>query len=332
MCAGRTGTAPVANKPELAAEEAGKEAYQMAIALEVAEGVRYVEFHLIEWGVLLVPCPGCSVYPCQPGQLNGHHEKLRTDNWCRGQSEDLTMKGRYLLLIPRDSAASTWRRTWHSFAELCRSVHLDGLVYSVTFRLADVKPHVLITAEGTSVPRKPPASHRTPKLPAIRTQCRNRALEVEWFLPENQNRPNDSTTYWRTHQSRYRELSRMAEDSLRVELEYWRELELLSGLREHFKPGGEPMRRRTPMTRWRHEAGNGSLGTGSGPGGGRCSVPIVRTGSRIRPSLQSGHSAALISFWTSSTLTVPSRFRSWPAGITPRTSLIISCTSTTLVT
>jgi len=29
----------------------------------------------------------------------------------------------------------------------------------------------------------------------------------------------------------------MAEEYLRAELEYWRELELLSGQREHFKPG-----------------------------------------------------------------------------------------------
>jgi hypothetical protein len=29
----------------------------------------------------------------------------------------------------------------------------------------------------------------------------------------------------------------MAEEFLRAEAEYWRELELLSGQREHFKPG-----------------------------------------------------------------------------------------------
>ena len=29
----------------------------------------------------------------------------------------------------------------------------------------------------------------------------------------------------------------MAEEHLRAELEYWRELEVLSGQREHFKPG-----------------------------------------------------------------------------------------------
>jgi hypothetical protein len=29
----------------------------------------------------------------------------------------------------------------------------------------------------------------------------------------------------------------MGEEHLRAELEYWRELELLSGQREHFKPG-----------------------------------------------------------------------------------------------
>ena len=32
-------------------------------------------------------------------------------------------------------------------------------------------------------------------------------------------------------------LDAMAEDQLRAELEYWRELELISGQRQHFKPG-----------------------------------------------------------------------------------------------
>ena len=33
------------------------------------------------------------------------------------------------------------------------------------------------------------------------------------------------------------ELAEMAEEQLRAELEYWRELELISGQRQHFKPG-----------------------------------------------------------------------------------------------
>jgi hypothetical protein len=72
-------------------------------------------------------------------------------------------------------------------------------------------------------------------MPAQR--CRDRALEAEWFLPENRERRKDGTAYWGRHQARYRELSGMAEEFLRAEAEYWRELELITGQREHFKPG-----------------------------------------------------------------------------------------------
>jgi hypothetical protein len=60
---------------------------------------------------------------------------------------------------------------------------------------------------------------------------------VAWFLPENRERRNNQTAYWSKRQTRYEELAGMAEDHLRAELEYWRELEALSGQREHFKPG-----------------------------------------------------------------------------------------------
>ena len=68
-------------------------------------------------------------------------------------------------------------------------------------------------------------------------RCRDRAIEVEWFLPENRERRKDGTAYWTKHQTRYQELSTMAEEFLRAELEYWRELEQLSGQRARFKPG-----------------------------------------------------------------------------------------------
>ena len=64
-----------------------------------------------------------------------------------------------------------------------------------------------------------------------------RALEAEWFLPENAAKRNSGTTHWQRRGARYAELSDMAEDQLRAELDYWRELELLSGQRQHFKPG-----------------------------------------------------------------------------------------------
>jgi hypothetical protein len=63
-------------------------------------------------------------------------------------------------------------------------------------------------------------------------------------LPENRHRRNSSTSYWRRRDARYQELSQMAEEHLRAELEYWREMELISGQRQHFKPG------LTDETRW----------------------------------------------------------------------------------
>jgi hypothetical protein len=64
--------------------------------------------------------------------------------------------------------------------------------------------------------------------PVCAQNCRERALEVEWFLPENLGRRNGHTSYWRTRHARYQELSQMPEEQLRIELEYWRELERLS--------------------------------------------------------------------------------------------------------
>ena len=68
-------------------------------------------------------------------------------------------------------------------------------------------------------------------------ECAVHAQEAEWFLPENRTRRNANTTHWRAQAGRYAEPDAMAEDQLRAELEYWRELELISGQRQHFKPG-----------------------------------------------------------------------------------------------
>jgi len=150
------------------------------------------------------------------------------------------MTGRYLIYTPVDSMPDERRfdAAWRTFAEICRSLNRDGLDYSVSLNLAHLKPHVLITASGKAKPRRVAGAHRLPLPPPIPAQrCRDRALEVEWFLPENRERRKDATAYWAKHQARYQELSTMAEEFLRVELEYWRELELLSGQRQHFKPG-----------------------------------------------------------------------------------------------
>jgi len=150
------------------------------------------------------------------------------------------MTGRYLIHTPLASwqDAKRFDTNWHKFVAVCRSLDRDGLTYEVQFHLNGDKPHVLITACGTTKPRKHAASRAftlPPPPPAQR--CRERVLEVEWFLPENAGRRNSDTPYWRRRQDRYQALSQMAEEQLRAELEYWRELELLSGQREHFKPG-----------------------------------------------------------------------------------------------
>jgi hypothetical protein len=150
------------------------------------------------------------------------------------------MNGRYLIYSPVDSARNEKRfdANWHKVVTVCRSLHSDGLSYDVQLNLTGANPHVLIVASGTAKPRQHRAGHRLTLPPPIPVErCRDRALEAAWFLPENRERRNGHTSYWRKQQPRYRELSGMAEEYLRAELEYWREMELLSGQREHFKPG-----------------------------------------------------------------------------------------------
>ena len=153
------------------------------------------------------------------------------------------MTGRYLIYTPLDSRRQGCRKDdrqfeacWHRFIAVCRSLHRDRLTYSLQFNLADERPHVVITASGTVRPRKQTVARSVVLPPPVATQsCRERALEVEWFLPENWERRNGHTSYWRTRHARYQELSQMPEEQLRIELEYWRELERLS--REHSRTG-----------------------------------------------------------------------------------------------
>jgi len=150
------------------------------------------------------------------------------------------MNGRYIVYTPIDSARNEKRfdAAWRRFAELCRSLDRDGLNYSVTLNLADVKPHVLITASGKASPRKRSVTRaRTLPMPIPADRCKDRAQEAEWFLPENRERRKDGTAYWAKHKGRYEELAGMAEEFIRADAEYWRELETLSGQRQHFKPG-----------------------------------------------------------------------------------------------
>jgi hypothetical protein len=130
------------------------------------------------------------------------------------------------------------RKRWSIFVHTCESLAADGLDYAVTFALTGDDPHILITASGT-VRRK----HRLTVMrhgtvqPVKSQECALRALEAEWFLPEKATKRNTNTTHWQRRAARYAELSPMAEEQLRAEVEFWRELELLSGQRQHFKPG-----------------------------------------------------------------------------------------------
>jgi hypothetical protein len=158
------------------------------------------------------------------------------------------MTGRYricMLPLLDNGIPRSWepeKRTaqrWRLFVQTCRSLAADGLDYAVVFALIGDNPHILITASGNR--KRKPKSFTGPKfriLPPLKAHaCATYAQEVEWFLPENRTRRNSNTDYWRRRRNRHDELAEMAEDQLRAELEYWRELELISGQREHFKPG-----------------------------------------------------------------------------------------------
>ena len=151
------------------------------------------------------------------------------------------MTGRYVIYTPRESWLDSHQfdKSWHAFVTLCRSLDEDGLEYSAQFNLASDRPHVLVTASGTPRRSKPrAAARRLPLPPPIPAQrCAIHAQEAEWFLPENRERRNSATTHWRYRGGRFNELNAMAEEQLRAEVEFWREMELLSGRRVHFKPG-----------------------------------------------------------------------------------------------
>ena len=153
------------------------------------------------------------------------------------------MTGRYRITLANTKGVGRperlTRQRWSAFVRTCESLAADGLNYAVTFAFTGNSPHILITASGKATRKRRLAA--LPKhgmvQPVKPKQCAIHAQEARWFLPENRTRRNSDTTHWRTRAGRYAELNAMAEDQLRAELEYWRELELLSGQREHFKPG-----------------------------------------------------------------------------------------------
>lgn len=151
------------------------------------------------------------------------------------------MTGRYKITL---NSMCTWEpekrtaRRWSLFVNTCRLLARDGLNYCVAFALDGDDPHILINAWGTVKRDRRPDTARRVLPPRVRPQdCALRAREAEWFLPENRERRNSGTTHWRRRGARFAELSAMGEEELRAELDFWRELELLSGQRQHFKPG-----------------------------------------------------------------------------------------------
>ena len=71
------------------------------------------------------------------------------------------MTGRYLIYTPVESTRDEKRfdAAWRRFAEVCRSLHRDGLSYSVQLNLTATNPHMLITASGTAKPRESSQGH-----------------------------------------------------------------------------------------------------------------------------------------------------------------------------
>jgi len=152
------------------------------------------------------------------------------------------MTGRYRITFARvghDRAGERLtRKRWSIFVHTCESLAADGLDYAVTFALAADDPHILIAASGKATRKRRPVAPRYGMVQPVKPQdCSTHAREAEWFLPENATKRNNNTTHWQRRGARYAELNAMAGDLLRAEAEFWRELELLSGQRQHFKPG-----------------------------------------------------------------------------------------------
>src|SRR4051794_17664538 len=113
------------------------------------------------------------------------------------------MTGRYMVPFPDLKWFSSNPReqqhvkNWSRFVAVCRSLNRDGLSYEVQFNITGDNPHVLVTASGTAKLHRPSVARRLTLPPPIPAQrCRERAVEVEWFLPESASRRNAATTYW----------------------------------------------------------------------------------------------------------------------------------------
>jgi len=152
------------------------------------------------------------------------------------------MTGRYRITFAPvgkgHAAEHLTRKRWSIFVHTCESLAAYGLDYAVTFALAASDPHILITASGTATRKRRQVAPRHGMVQPLKPDtCVMHAREAEWFLPENATKRNSNTTHWQRRGARFAELSAMAGEQLRAEAEFWREMELLSGQRQHFKPG-----------------------------------------------------------------------------------------------
>jgi len=151
------------------------------------------------------------------------------------------MTGRYKIHLNSWRTWESEKRTakrWSLFVNTCRLLASDGLNYEVTFTLGGDDPHILIMASGQVRRRRSRSQCVQCQVSRVKSQdCAVHAQEAEWFLPENAAKRNSGTSHWQRRGARYAELKGMAEEHLRAEVGFWRELELLSGQRQHFKPG-----------------------------------------------------------------------------------------------
>ncbi len=107
------------------------------------------------------------------------------------------MTGRYLIYTPLECQPRVFYegrrflRNWHVFVETCRSLHRDGLDYSVEFNLTGANPHVQITAHGKAKPCQKPVQRRSTLPPPVPAQrCHEQVREVQWFIRKRQGKPS----------------------------------------------------------------------------------------------------------------------------------------------
>jgi hypothetical protein len=195
-----------------------------------------------------------GIHPIQPshGQpavcidcAQGHHGRtLPIESCvclCHAAVKPQNVTGRYKIYLNSERVWEPEKRTakrWSLFVNTCRLLANDGLNYTVTFALNGDQPYILILSAGSVKRRCTQSISRRWIVPTVKAQdCAVRAQEAMWFLPEHRQTRNADTQHWRRRGGRYAELEAMAEEQLRAEVDFWREMELLSGQRQRFKPG-----------------------------------------------------------------------------------------------